>query len=449
MHHAVAPHDFAASTAAAPVALLYRHALESIFSMLPFADLRAVLRVSQSWLQAVRTMRGLDAAAGGRMTVSSDRLCMDGAALLPSTLARHIVDCKLSRTSTDWVQPLDATLAALPSLTRLRWPLRNSYDAVPYDVPLQLRWPHRLTYVSFAFRIPFRLSIAAALMQLNALLVSLSGHASLEVVSIECVFDRELPMGIALTPLLQLPRLHTLRIDQRAYRRMPTPPLSPEQLQVARRLPLRRLECLPESYDMVVHTHARLLCMPGPALQWTTLPSKLYLWLRKEGQHAISELVKLPCLTELHPTALDDPFMPDAVDRTLAVLPSLPTLRRPHIGGRALSLDQRPSHIDRGLLQLHALPRTLTALCLRMSGLQTAQLRRLLSLTPNLQVLALVHCCHFDSLSFVQPVARTLRTLRLLHCGPMPPLGHVLPQALLQSTYMSPVKFTFAQHCAR
>jgi len=185
--------------------------------------------------------------------------------------------------------------------------------------------------------------------------------------------------------------------------------------------------------------------MQGPPLQWTTVPPKLYEWLRMEGQHAMSELVKLPYLTELHPTALDDPFMPDAVDSTLAVLPFLPALQRLRVGGSALSLDQRPSHIDRGLLQLHALPRTLTALCLRMSGLQTAQLRRLLSLTPNLQVLALVHYCHFGSLSFVQPVARTLHSLRLLHCGPMPPQGHVLPQPLLQSTYMSPVKFMFAQ----
>jgi len=94
-----------------------------------------------------------------------------------------------------------------------------------------------------------------------------------------------------------------------------------------------------------------------------------------------------------------------------------------HVGGQLLELHERPSHFDHALQQLHALPRTLPALCLHMSGLQSAQLRQMLSLAPWLEVLALVLCFHFDSLSFVQAAAPSLHTLRLLHCGPKEPEG--------------------------
>jgi hypothetical protein len=426
---------------------LHRHALESIFSLLAFEDLRVVLQVSRLWLQAVRTMRGLSAAASPHYWMADwGRLCTDGATLLSSPLARHIVHFRLCRSSIHWTQPLHATLAAMSSLTDLRWSLDSRADAEAHKwMHLPLRWPRMLRTVSFSFCCPEELppaTVAARLAQLNGLLASLSDHAALEEVTLWCHLYPQLPGGIALAPLLTLPRLHTLRITQGDMQHKP-PPFTSEQLQVFRRLPLRTLDCHSESQHMSVHTHARLLCMPGPPLQWTTVPEALVKWLQGEGHGLLYELVKLPCLTDLGRWALADPLRTDAVDRTLDVLPLLPALQRLHVGGR-LALDDRPSYIDCGLRQLPSLPRTLTALCLHMSGLQTAQLHTLLSLTPNLQVLALVFCYHFDSLSFVQPVAPTLHTLRLLHCGMLVAEGQPQPEPHSHS-FASHAKLTFAQ----
>jgi hypothetical protein len=81
---------------------------------------------------------------------------------------------------------------------------------------------------------------------------------------------------------------------------------------------------------------------------------------------------------------------------------------------------------------------------LHLSGLQTAQLHTLLSLAPNLQVLALEFCYHFDSLSFVQPVSPTLHTLRLLHCGILVAEEQPQPEPHPES-FASHAKLTFAQ----
>jgi hypothetical protein len=431
---------------------LHRHALESIFSLLAFDDLRVVVHVSRLWLQTVRTMRGLSVAASPRRWVADSwRLRIDGATLLSSPLARHIVHFMLSGSSIHWTQPLHATLAAMPSLTRLNWSLdsRGNAEAAHKWLHLPLRWPRMLRSVSLAFCCPRDLAAAdvdARLEQLNGLLASLSAHAALEEITLWCdLYPQypQLPGGIALAPLLTLPRLHTLRIDQGNIQSGP-PPFTSEQLQVMRCLPLRTLDCRPSSQRMMADTYARLLCLPGPALQWTTVPHAFVKWLQGEGHGLMHELANLPCLTDLGTHALGDHRHTDAVERTLAVLPRLHALKRLHVGGCPLAMDQRPSCIDRGVRQLLFLPRSLTALCLHESGLQTSELHTLLTLTPNLQVLALLLCYHFDSLSFVQPVAPTLHTLRLLHCGILLAEGQPQP-APHPYPFASHAKLTFAQ----
>ncbi len=84
--HPASDYVGAASTAAQssppPVHLpLHRHALESIFAFLSFTELRSAVLVSNRWLAAVSSMRGLE---------KGKHLTSIAAGIPTSTLARHV-----------------------------------------------------------------------------------------------------------------------------------------------------------------------------------------------------------------------------------------------------------------------------------------------------------------------------------------------------------------------
>lgn len=108
----------------------------------------------------------------------------------------------------EWTQSLRATLAGMPFLTLLSWQLGRDCPDLE-----RLHWPRTLKSVFFSFR-PGSVDIPAETAQLNVLLELLSGHETLEQVILVWRRDPRLPGGIALEPLLSLPRLHTLTIRQ-------------------------------------------------------------------------------------------------------------------------------------------------------------------------------------------------------------------------------------------
>jgi len=96
----------------------------------------------------------------------------------------------------------------MPFLTLLSWQLGRDCPDLE-----RLHWPRTLKSVFFSFR-PGSVDIPAETAQLNVLLELLSGHETLEQVILVWRRDPRLPGGIALEPLLSLPRLHTLTIRQ-------------------------------------------------------------------------------------------------------------------------------------------------------------------------------------------------------------------------------------------
>ncbi len=61
----------AANAAQPPVALLYRHALESIFAFTSLADLHALMSVCKEWQSAVLSMAPMDC----RSSAGASRIC--------------------------------------------------------------------------------------------------------------------------------------------------------------------------------------------------------------------------------------------------------------------------------------------------------------------------------------------------------------------------------------
>ena len=284
--------------------------------------------------------------------------------------------------------------------------------------PTAWRWPRTLRDVTLL------MDGDATATALNQLIATLGHHVALQKLYLQINSD------VTLAPLLGAAQLTTLTLAGISCQSF----LTDEQLRVVRQLPLARLNLHPD--DLCEDATWELLEMDGPPLRWIAFPDSFRV-LKATTDHL---LLKLPHLTELSGGWAGSPLMNGAL---VAIAPQLPTLRRLKVGDGLIF--EGPIGPVASALTAYSSPLAVTAFSLFGSKFSNAQMFRLLSFMPNLQVLKLEQCVGFGSLTFLQPVAASLRRLRLEGCDSQPQLVIRKP-TLLTLAELMPVRDQTALH---
>ncbi len=377
--------------------MLHRHALESIFGLLSFDELRVALLVSRRWFDAVCSMRGLN--AGQRLFVhSAERLT----AVLRSPLARHVSVMSCSSLP----PPLLLSRAQVQRIaSRMRFLRDLRFLPAEDDWSQPLPFPATLRTVSLfdGWRMddsPQRvIDDAVAAARFNALIVIFARQEQLEELSLE-VHHRVLP-ALSFAPLQSLPALRSLGLSSSRT------PLTLTAVQAEELRALTQLDFL----DCAIDVASLLQLLQPPAnsrLQWTRLP---------RGSPITDAVVALlPSLLRLRTLSLSS-FPPSLSSLDfLAQLPSVTRLalspRFKHSGGYSTTDRER---MDERLLALSITLPQVTNLTLSATMLTTQQLKALLAHIPQLRKLVLAHVHTIDALTFLEPVRHSLRSLLLLN----------------------------------
>ena len=356
-----------------PVARLYRHALESIFSFLPLHDLSRVLAVSRSWQSAVGSMRSIDATVTvGRSSRSS--------ALFPSRLARHI--------------------GTLGSEDRFAAPSQK--DLRRADV--QARGLHTLFYKPSSMPFGLPLFFPESLTQLNVELKSDSDSRDVNAIIAAC---RPLAKLAALT--LSLPHLDSL-VSFAPLRHLPQLRIfsfeveeDDWQISQAQVNELRSLSQLTDLNCMLSHFELRSILRAPHQLKW----QKLHMY-GPTTRELVVLLASLSLLTDITVTSKED---------VISFLQSLPNLRALTLRRFALE-DNGPLHSPEQRIAGIGQCAQLTSLTIGCSDLTSTHMSALLSLMPALSKLEL-RCMHLlDSLRFLSSEAlqRSLTSLTIQNC---------------------------------
>ncbi len=379
--------DTSAAAAASAVAQpqpphtrLHVDALEAIFDFLSFNELRSAMLVCQSWLDAVYLMRGLTA---GKHLASHTDLPL----LFASRLARHVRRfANMYCYQLTHVQ-LSQAIHSMPFLQTL------SIGAMPHaDWARSLRGlqlPTTLRDVSIHFAEGFATASA------NLILKLLGQHEPLQKLRL---WFSHLSSAVSFAPLREATQLQTFSIGGVSTALQ----LTPQHLQQIRPLPISEL-ALPGCSTAALLS---LLQMEGPPLRWTKVPTRASV-----VDDAVAAL--LPTLVHLHELR-SECFDSEALS-SFDFLADLPTLH-------TLCLDfpaESQPPVDRLTTMLAAMRyplAQLTSFTLEGLPLDDAQLESLLTLMPQLDSLNLGWMDSFNSLTFLAPVAATLRTLRVSFC---------------------------------
>ncbi len=349
---------------------LHRHALESIFGFLSFDELRSAMFVSQNWLAAVGSMRGLEC---GKKLVRAELV----AAALKSRLARHVTCIGDRYHSLPFTRAQVQQIASRMSF--LRQLSFHPQGDEEWSAEERLSLPATLSEVSIGF------DAAASATSVNAILAALSPHEPLAKLAL--FFSGTLPEQVSFAPLQSLPALKSLRLQNGSY---DDATLSDAQVQQLRSLTqLHPLDCHFREQTLLQ------ILQPPHQLRWTELPY----YSRYCITDALAALI--PSLSHLRSFCLGIRLPSLSSLDFLAQLPSL------------TAVEVEGSDADELLLTLSvALPRVVD-LRLKYSALNTEQLTALLTHFPQLCKLTLRGVDRFDSLTFLEPVRSTLRSLSL------------------------------------
>ncbi len=202
---------------------------------------------------------------------------------------------------------------------------------------------------------------------------------------------------ISFTPLQSSASLHTLTLTSNVA-------VGVHHLQQLRPLPLTQLilhPCDREAWLL-------LLQMEGPPLRWTNLPYDCSMI-----DDAVASLLPaaLPHVTEVAMGSLNEtsPLSSFAFLSQMPALHSLTLVWDEYESESALLYDNLLAKMNRPLLQL-------LKFHLDSSKLNSAELKALLSLMPQLQRLGLCGMQNLDSLSCLMPVKSTLQSLYMNKC---------------------------------
>lgn len=366
------------SAHAAPVARLYRHALESVFAFVKLADLGRILAVSRSWAAAVRSLKSIAAEV--------ERPLLQPSVLCASSLAPHVATVLWYTPASPIVcglKEMQLLATRLPSLTSL-----SCQVVVPQPQPL-----------------PF-----------SAMLVALN-------LGFTCAATAAPSINATIVIISQLPLLNKLALDfPRFYAKISFAPLAPMAL-IELRLAVPdgvksqltnaqfdQLRLMPQLRTLMVDNVSnpalkRLLRAPHQ-LQWQCIHELVEL-----DSSCGAALTTLPTLTELQ----------TEICRTVGFLPALVQLRvlklffdRPWAAHAALR--PWPVSADAVVSALSHCPLLQNlSLC---APVTSKHMSTLLPQLAALEVLGLVSCEELLSLSFFadSSSALLLRQLDIADC---------------------------------
>jgi hypothetical protein len=374
-----------------PVQRLYSHALESIFAMLTFTELNATLTVCRAWMAAVCSMRGL--VHGGNLKWESrHRVCE----LIVSRMLHHVSTFgKFNSKDTYWafgsIRIENAIMLQLKRSTPWLRELNVSLVDPTWDERIKL--PGRLERVS----LEFHPCTSAESIQAAIFMVSAHRHLTLCRLSVSSAIIMSHLSFEPLQHLLTLKELviHTMNVDRSCR-------VTLTSAQVAQVRALRQLEC----FNCTVTNESMVsLLQPLPSgqhLRWTRLNRYELL-----GEGVSALFGSLPCLRTLH-------IGRNSRLTNLNHLAQLPSLASVYLFTATATTTTTTNNI---LLSLHKPLPSVRKFTLDHASCSTAQLTTFWQYFPFLSHLTLMNASGIESLTFLEPVRTTLRTLRLLKCG--------------------------------
>jgi hypothetical protein len=371
------------STTPPPIALLHRHALESVFAFLSLRELTFALSVSRDWTAAVRSM--------GRMELKIRRPVSPLVQLAQSTMSRHVGRIKL-------LDLTDSTLAVLATRMAHLRELHCTLALPPSDEPLAFPAALRRLNIDFV--------VLAGAIRFNAATAAIGRLPLLEELTIRL---DELDPQFSFAPLAALPLLGRLEIIR--PRDGAELALSDAQVDQLRALPQLREVKMPMTTALL----RRLLRQPHQ-LRWHQISLPVAL-----DDEAAALLLQLPLRTSINAVAQCDHF---------DWLRGLPNLSFVSLSSGAAPGDVRQLRVASMVAGLQHCTRIQT-LMLCNPELTVAQLAELLPRLPQLRSLQLAGLA-IDSLSFLAqpPLTNQLRSLSLMVCRRLPPAELHRVQAL-------------------
>ncbi len=367
---------------------LHQHALESIFGLLSFDELRTALLVSHRWLSAVYSMRGL--SEGKRLRCLP--ACLS-ASSVPSSprLLRHVTSLDPSWTVELGPMQLQRVCRSMPFLRTLHF---SPLPDVDWSEAQRLELPSTLLEVGLRCD-EGDLKCGA---DVTALLSLLSSHQPPQTLRVWLDDSPDATSRLSFAPLQALPNLERLEVACLAEGIA----LSADQIQQLRAL--TQLQCL-NIENGSEEQLLRLLEPPSNSqFQWRALPTK------SDVTDAVAAL--LPALPRLR--TLTCYVIPPTLS-SLTFLAQMPALTSFNLISDCEE-DGETERMDALLVALTApLPRIIS-FRLNNSYLSTQQLSTLLALMPHLHSLALTWMSDVSSLAFLAPVCSTLRSLILAGC---------------------------------
>jgi len=361
-----------------PANRLYKHALESIFSLLSLVDLNSVLAVSRSWSAAVNSMRGI----GARIERLSalNKVCA-------SRLARHIGTLGSRENPIVLAQEEEIRIMCtnMIGLRSLYCELREWYPGM-FCLP-RFMFPSSLTQLTVK---PWPgmepRDVARMMAAVGRLTMLTSFETDLDAIAVDQEFS--------FAPLRHCTQLTALSFYLNT------------DLSLQQADELRAISNLTE-LDLLLKEDELLCLLRAPhQLQWTALKTYGHL-----NSGSIALLAAQPTLTALEVFS----------EYTVTFLQSLVNLRCLDLNDFALE-EEFPSPPAEQLIEGHGpgwcQQQQLTQLNIDTSRLTSAHLSALLSLLPAVSLLSLCNMEEMESLSFLASgsLPRTITSLTLEHC---------------------------------
>lgn len=372
-------------TAPPPAVRLYRHALESIFAFLDLPLLTSVLRVSRSWLAAVKSMRSLQLEVSPSAEIPLR-------VVTASAMARHITALSACGRFHNVPVKVNADILHILSfqmahLLKLVCELTLSPNIGTLSFPVALR------------QLELSVPAPAAATDINDAIRAISRIPLLE--SLTIVLPTQDPQ-ISFAALATMPYLRELEIN--IHRRSLPVNFSDVQVDELRTLPRLRKLTVYMTDDMM-----RRLLRQTHRLQWQQiiLPEQL-------NDEVATILTQLPTLTQL-----DCDISSPSCNHFLW-LQQLPKLTEVHV-----SYDsEEPLSVERIVSLVSGLRCCINIEILKFSYCDTLTVAHLTDLLPRLPRLLALHLyfCTIDSLSFLAqaPMTHQLLSFDISDCTQLP-----------------------------
>ena len=298
-------HADASSTHVSPVMRVYRHALESIFSLLDLSDLSRALAVSRAWAAAVKWMKPIHASIERVLENKVFRPLPPVERIVGSPLLRHLAAIHIRDAGTSsgfsWTPLSTASLALLVQHAPNLQSLWCDLTLTPTE---PLFWPAKLTSLNLA------LEGDRSAASVNRVLTTLSALPLLSRLCLHLVvFDAT--NSVELRLLAACPSLSDLKLESSSRRLPCLTGLQLEQIRVS----LGHLQRL--HIGSMSTNNLAVLLQPPVTARWQDIGS---VWA---DQRAGELLVTLQSLTKLDVSYTEHTAHVDF----LAQLPSLTALR--------------------------------------------------------------------------------------------------------------------------